>query len=77
MTEARDLHPDSPYDDQETPESDANVEGLGVRTGDARVDAVLDSLAGLEKRAVREHPAVFEAAHDRLRSALDPDCQSV
>ena len=77
MTEARDLHRDAPYDDQETPETGAGVEGLEVRTGDARVDVVLDSLTGLEERAVREHPAVFEAAHDRLRSALDPDRQSV
>jgi hypothetical protein len=77
MTETPDVFPDSPDEDEATPESDAGVEGLGVRTGDARVDAVLDSLAGLEHRAVAEHPAVFAAAHDRLRSALDPDRQSV
>ena len=76
MTEAPDVYPDQP-DDEETPESDAGVEGLRTRIGDARVDAVLDSLAGLDQRAVGDHPAVFEAAHDRLRSALDPDRQSV
>ena len=39
-------------------------------TGHADVDAVLASLADLEGRPVAEHVAVFEAAHDRLRSAL-------
>lgn len=42
-----------------------------VRTGVADVDAVLDSLSGLETADVAEHPAVFEAAHERLRRALD------
>lgn len=42
-----------------------------VRTGVPEVDAVLDSLAGLEETEVAEHPAVFESAHERLRSALD------
>jgi hypothetical protein len=42
-----------------------------VRTGDDRVDAVLDSLDGLEDLPVTEHVAVFERAHEELRSALD------
>ena len=47
-----------------------------VRTGDARVDDVLASLAELEERPVGEHAAVFEQAHERLRAALDPDRES-
>jgi hypothetical protein len=46
-----------------------------VRTGDARVDDVLASLAELDDRPVRGHAAVFEQAHERLRAALDPDHQ--
>ena len=42
-----------------------------VRTGDEAVDAVLDSLDGLDERPVDEHVAVFESAHERLRGALD------
>ena len=42
-----------------------------VRTGVEEVDAVLLSLEGLDETDVAEHPAVFEAAHDHLRSALD------
>lgn len=42
-----------------------------VRTGVADVDAVLDSVAGLDESDVAEHPAVFEDAHERLRRALD------
>jgi hypothetical protein len=34
------------------------------------VDAVVASLEELDGRAVAEHVAVFESAHDRLRSAL-------
>ena len=47
-----------------------------VRTGDTRVDDVLASLAELDERPVREHAAVFELAHERLRAALDPYHQS-
>jgi len=47
-----------------------------VRTGDGRVDDVLASLAELDERPVREHAAVFEQAHERLRAALDPDRES-
>jgi hypothetical protein len=42
-----------------------------VRTGVEEVDDVLDSVDGLESRPVDQHVAVFEDAHDRLRSALD------
>ncbi len=81
MTEAPDVYPDFPDDDEDTAAVDDGVEGLGrpavqadpVRTGDARVDDVLDILAGLDDRPVTEHAAVFEHAHDRLRAALDPD----
>ena len=42
-----------------------------VRTGVAEVDAVLDSVLALDEAPVEEHPAVFDAAHERLRRALD------
>ena len=51
----------------------AEAESDDVRTGDARVDAVLESLEGLDERPLAEHTAVFEQAHERLREALDPD----
>lgn len=34
------------------------------------IDAVLGSMADLERRPVSEHVHVFEEAHDRLRDAL-------
>jgi hypothetical protein len=39
-------------------------------TGHPDVDAVVASLEELDGRPVAEHVAVFESAHDRLRSAL-------
>jgi hypothetical protein len=39
-------------------------------TGHGVVDEVLESMQGLENRPVEEHVAVFEAAHEKLRSAL-------
>ena len=42
-----------------------------VRTGVAEVDEVLETLDALAETEVAEHPAVFEAAHERLRAALD------
>jgi len=42
-----------------------------LRTGDPRVDAVLDSLEGLDDLPVEEHVAVFDKAHEELRGALD------
>ncbi len=41
-----------------------------TETGHAGVDAVLETLHGLEERPVGEHVAVFEAAHEHLRAAL-------
>jgi hypothetical protein len=42
-----------------------------VRTGVARVDAVIDRVAGAADRPIDEHVAVFESAHDELRRTLD------
>ena len=42
-----------------------------VRTGNEAVDGVLDSLDSLDDAPVDEHVAVFERAHEQLRSALD------
>lgn len=42
-----------------------------VRTGMARVDAVLEAVELLEERPIEEHVGVFETAHDELRRALD------
>lgn len=42
-----------------------------VRTGMADVDEVIAAVEGLEERPIEEHVGVFEAAHDRLRRALD------
>ena len=39
-------------------------------TGHDGVDRVVASLDGLDERPMSEHVAVFEAAHDTLRSAL-------
>ena len=43
----------------------------GLQTGNPAVDEVLASLDGLAGRPVDEHVAVFERAHEQLRSALD------
>lgn len=83
MTESPDVYPDFPNDESSAGD-DEGVEGrlddLGrageVRTGDPRVDGVLESLAGLDERPVNEHAAVFEVAHERLRAALEPDRES-
>lgn len=42
----------------------------GSSTGNSRVDAVLESLGRLDDTPVTEHVAVFESAHENLRSAL-------
>ena len=47
-------------------------EPTGERTGNPAVDAVIESVEDLRERPLEEHAAVFEAAHDRLRRALDP-----
>jgi hypothetical protein len=83
MTEAPDVYPEFP-DGDASESDDQGVEGrvLGggdaepVRTGDARVDAVLAALDGLDDRPVSEHAVVFEQAHEQLRSALEPDRES-
>ncbi len=46
------------------------------RTGNQRVDEVLESLEGLEDRPVDEHVAVFEEAQRELRAALDEEPDS-
>jgi hypothetical protein len=82
MTEAPDVSPDAPEDDRV--DEDGGVEGRAptggdadeMPTGDERVDAVLESLTGLDERPLAEHTAVFERAHERLREALDPDSGS-
>lgn len=50
------------------------MDGQGqVRTGVAAVDAVVASVEDLAERPLEEHTAVFTAAQDRLRRALDAD----
>jgi hypothetical protein len=63
---------DAPREDQRPDTSaPAGVAEQPVpRTGSTAVDAVLESLDGLEDRPVGEHVAVFEAAHEQLRAAL-------
>ena len=39
-------------------------------TGNATVDAVIESLERLEGAPVSDHIAVFETAHEKLRGAL-------
>lgn len=65
---AMDEHADP--DVADGPLTDAPVD-LTVRTGNERVDAVLDSLEALDDLPVDEHVAVFERAHEELRGALD------
>jgi hypothetical protein len=40
-------------------------------TGSPDVDAVLRTVADLDDRPVGEHGAVYEAAHEQLRRALE------
>ncbi|WP_300464104.1 hypothetical protein [uncultured Nocardioides sp.] len=47
-----------------------------VRTGVASVDAVIESVEELAERPLAEHAAVFTAAQERLRRALDSDPQA-
>jgi hypothetical protein len=80
MTEAPEVYPDFPDDDESAQSDDQGVEEPAghtevadrPRTGDARADSVLDSLEGLDDRPVGEHAAVFERAHEALRAALEP-----
>jgi hypothetical protein len=43
---------------------------LGVRTGDARVDAAMQQLADLESLPVADHAQVFTEVHRALQDAL-------
>ena len=52
----------------ERDEPATRVESEG--TGSVDVDAVIDSLDGLDGTPVAEHVAVFEQAHESLRRAL-------
>jgi hypothetical protein len=83
MTEAPDVYPDFPDDEESSESEDEGVEGLTVppqddqpRTGDPRVDAALDSLEGLDELPVSAHAAIFERAHEALRGALEPQRES-
>ena len=84
MTEAPDVYPDFPDDEEPGESVETDVEGAldpgtsdpQVRTGQAPVDAVLDSLDELDQLPVAEHAAVFGRAHDQLRAALEPDRES-
>ena len=42
-----------------------------VQTGLAEADQVIAAVEELEDRPIEEHVGVFEAAHERLRRALD------
>lgn len=58
--------------DQQQPEDQGPAEPEApVRTGNPAVDDVLESLDDLAGKPLEEHVAVFERAHERLRSALD------
>jgi len=53
------------------PDPDSVLHSEPVVTGVPEVDAVLESVAGVDQTEVAEHPAVFERAHEQLRWALD------
>ncbi len=54
-----------------TGEAVARTDEAVEHTGHPVVDEVLESMRGLQDRPVEEHVAIFEAAHDKLRAALD------
>lgn len=55
----------------EGPDQDERTGGFtGGSTGNPTVDAVLESLEKLDDAPVSDHVAVFESAHENLRSAL-------
>lgn len=66
VSEHNDPETDTPERDVHTHDDPAPLEA----TGDERIDEVLHAVAGLEGRPLEEHVAVFEAAHETLRSAL-------
>lgn len=49
--------------------SEVSYDGQGL-TGNATVDAVVESLDGLDGAPVSDHVTVFESAHEKLRGAL-------
>lgn len=51
-------------------QQDVEMRHTGLASVDA-VDAVVASVEALEQRPLEEHVAVFEAAHEQLRRALD------
>ena len=53
------------------PGAEGAAEPEQVRTGVPQVDEVIAAVEELEERPIEEHVGVFEAAHDRLRRALD------
>ena len=59
-----------PAEDPAEPET-VPPEPERVRTGVEHVDEVILAVEALEDRPIEEHVGVFEAAHDRLRRALD------
>jgi len=58
-------------DAEQTQDVTGDQSGALQPTGNPAVDEVLASLEGLAERPVDEHVAVFERAHEQLRSALD------
>ena len=54
------------FGQHEEPATELQVEG----TGNAEVDAALESLRGLDDVPVAEHVVVFEQAHETLRRTL-------
>lgn len=52
-------------------ETSSPTPAVPLRTGDPRVDAVLDSMEELSERPLADHVTVFEQAHEELRAALD------
>ena len=75
MTEQPDQHDLAVTDIDDDGPSSADVTrpttGGALRTGNPRVDAVLDSLEQLAEESPDEHVPVFERAHEELRRALD------
>lgn len=55
---------------EQSPQQTGDQEAGDQQTGHPAVDGVLESMAGLADLPVDEHVAVFETAHDTLRSAL-------
>jgi hypothetical protein len=48
----------------------ATAPSESVRTGDSRIDEVLDGLAALDDADIDNHPAHYSAVHETLREAL-------